>query len=393
MPSALFVTTVPITLEAFLLPFADHFRAEGWIVDAAANSATRQGALVDHFDRVFDVDWSRNPLAPSNLTRAARRMRTLVAQGEYDIVHVHTPVAAFVTRLALRRLHRSRVGPCVIYTAHGFHFYQGQRALPHFLYRTLERVATPWTDMLVTVNREDFEAAEALGYSAEQVRLIPGIGVDCAHYSSDAIPREDVAVVRAQLLGDYREAEDTEGEGFLLTMIAELAAVKRHALALEALRHVRSPRVHLALVGTGPLESRLRSTVARLGLERRVTFAGYRQDIPTVLAASDALLLTSEREGLNRSALEAMAAGKPVIGTETRGITAAVGVDAGWLVGHNDVAALARTIDAVAEDSGEVRRRGRLARERANTEFGLDRIVAAYDALFRDALARCPRTI
>ena len=109
------------------------------------------------------------------------------------------------------------------------------------------------------------------------------------------------------------------------------------------------------LVGDGPLEAQIRASVDRLDLSARVRFAGYRRDIPAVLAASDALLLCSEREGLNRSALEAMAAGVPVIGTNTRGIADAIGgPNAGWIVDKDDAAALAVAIDEAAGDSANV---------------------------------------
>jgi len=383
MPSALFVTTVPITLEAFLLPFADHFRALGWRVDALANGAASDPRLAGRFDERFDVAWSRDPLSPSNFLGAARTVRRIVEAGAYDVVHVHTPVAALVTRYALRGL-RGRAGaPVVIYTAHGFHFYAGQRALPHAAFRTVERVAARWTDYLVTVNREDFDAARSLGGIApDRVRLIPGIGVDVDRFTPGLVRADETARVRAELGGGAGPEER-----FLITMLAEFGAVKRHALAVDAFAQVRDVRAHLALVGDGPLQPEVRAQVERLGLSERVTFAGYRRDIPAVLAASDALLLTSEREGLNRSVLEAMASGRPVIGTDTRGIEDAVGAEAGWIVADGDVHALAEAIDAAAADPGEVAHRGTAARERAHAEYELDTILTAYDGLYREALA------
>jgi glycosyltransferase involved in cell wall biosynthesis len=383
VPSALFVTTVPITLEAFLLPFADHFRAEGWRIDALANGAVTDPRLEGHFDARFDVTWSRSPMAPANLLGTTRRVREIVEAGGYDVVHVHTPVASFVTRYALRSLHGRAGAPVVVYTCHGFHFYRGQAVVPHALLRTMERIAAPWTDYLVTVNSEDFETARAIGGIArDRVRLIPGVGVDCGRFAPGAVPAEDAARVRAGLGGG-----SSPGKRFLVTMVAEFGAVKRHALAVEAFSQVRDARTHLALVGDGPLEGRVRAQVERLGLSERVTFAGYRRDIPAVLAASDVLLLTSEREGLNRSVLEAMASGLPVVGTDTRGIADAVGTEAGWIVAKSDPRALAQAVDAAAADPDEVARRGAAARERACEEFELGSIVAAYDGLYGEVLA------
>jgi len=379
MPSALFVTTVPVTLEAFLVPFADHFRAEGWRVDALANGAAGDSRLDGHFDERFDVAWSRNPLAPSNLL-TARRVRGIVTAGGYDIVHVHTPIAAFVTRYALRSLRRCAGAPVVIYTAHGFHFYEGGAATANLLYRSLERTAARWTDFLVAINREDLEAAKGLhGISAERVRYIPGIGVDTERFSPGAVSAGEAAAVRREL--------DIPDDAFVLTMVAELAPVKRHGHVLRALAKVKDESVVLVLVGDGPLGSRLREQVAALGLTERVRWAGYRRDLPTVLAATDATILASEREGLNRSVLEAMAAGRPVIGTRTRGIADAVGLEAGWIVPKDDVDALARAIETAAADPEGRERRGAAARRRAVSEFALPRIIESYEELYREALA------
>lgn len=380
MPSALFITTVPITLEAFLLPHADALRARGWSVDAAASGATAAHVLAEHFDHIHDLAWSRDPLAPRNLSGTARRIRALCTANRYDLVHVHTPVAAFVTRWALRGLRGTSGGPVVIYTAHGFHFHRGQRALPAFLLRSLERLAAPWTDYLVTVNHEDFEAAQRFGGLApERVRLIPGIGVDTTRFSPGAVSPASVAATRREL--------GLAENAFALAMVAELAPVKRHEFALEALAGVDDQRIVLVVVGAGPLRSRLVARAEALGVSERVRWTGYRRDVPEILAASDALLLCSEREGLNRSVLEAMASGLAVIGTDTRGITDAVGPDAGWIVGHDDVTALAAAIDAAAADPAEAAARGAAARKRAVAEFSLPRIINAYEELYREALA------
>lgn len=382
MTAALFATTVDITLEAFLLPFADHLRARGWRVDALSRGATENDCIAEHFNERFDVPWSRNALAPSNLTTARARVRKIVEAGQYDLVHVHTPVASFATRLAVRGIPEER-RPKVIYTAHGFHFYEGQSALPHALFRTMERMAAPWTDYLVTINEQDFEAARKFGsIPAERVRLIPGIGVDTEHYRPDAVSPARIETLRAEL--------GIAPDAFVVAMVAEMAPVKRHEHALaawEAAHSARESGAVLVLVGDGPLRAELERSVDARALSESVRFAGYRRDVPAVLAASDALLLCSEREGLNRSVLEAMASGKPVIGTDTRGIGDAIGSpECGWIAPKSDAAALARALDEAASDRDDTSRRGRAARMRAVSRFGIDRILAEYDALYEEAL-------
>ena len=102
MNSLLIVTTIPATIRAFLLPFADRFRAAGWRVDAMACGISDDAECLQAFDRVWDVEGSRNPLDPRNFLAAPQVVREVVKTEKYDIIHVHTPVAAFVTRYALK---------------------------------------------------------------------------------------------------------------------------------------------------------------------------------------------------------------------------------------------------------------------------------------------------
>ena len=231
MPKLLMVTTVPETLCAFLLPFAAHFRGRGWRVDALANGVSSVPACAEAFDQVWEVPWSRNPLQPGNFWTAPARVRQIVASEGYDIVHVHTPVASFVTRLALRSL-RDAGNPRVIYTAHGFHFYQGGPRLRGALFRKLEQWAGRWTDRLVVINREDEQAALRYGIvPPDRLRYMPGIGVDTRHYSAAAVSGADVARVRQEL---GLAAADR-----LILMVAELIPRKRPADALNALARLQ----------------------------------------------------------------------------------------------------------------------------------------------------------
>ncbi|MCX8006500.1 MAG: glycosyltransferase family 4 protein [Coriobacteriia bacterium] len=374
MPSALFVTTVPITLEVFLRPFARRLRSNGWRVDALANGAPADPKVLKDFDAAYHVSWSRNPFDVRNLA-AAGHVRRIVERGRYDLVHVHTPVASLVTRYALRRPAPQR--PAVIYTAHGFHFLKGQNPLANAAFRTLERMAARWTDWLVVINDEDLAAAQRFKtISSERVRLVPGIGVDIEEYHP----------VSASERATAREHLGLSKTDFVLLMVAEFTANKRHALLMRALAEVSDLPVVALLAGEGPMLRRTERLAKRLGIASRVRFLGYRTDVPRLLAAADALVLVSKREGLSRSVLEALASGVPVIGTPTRGIADAVG-EAGWIAPSDGVHDLAASIRAAASDPDEVRRRGTLGRERAVSRYALPLIIDEYERLYGEALS------
>src|SRR5215475_1950147 len=133
MPKLLIASTVPCTIEAFLLPFARHFRRAGWTVDAAAREISLSGCP-GKFDHVFDIDWSRNLLAPSNFSAAIRRISSVLHRGEYDIVHTHTAIASLLLRFVASKM-PSETRPAIVYTSHGFHFYEGGNPIRNACFR------------------------------------------------------------------------------------------------------------------------------------------------------------------------------------------------------------------------------------------------------------------
>jgi glycosyltransferase involved in cell wall biosynthesis len=372
MPSLLMVATVPDTLRGFLLPFAEHFRRRGFRVDAMAAGVSGCPDSVAAFDRVWEVAWSRNPLDLRNLA-VARRVREVATR--YDLVHVHTPVASFVTRLALRG--RPRTGrPRVIYTAHGFHFYRGGPRLRGLAFRVLEQLAGRWTDYLVVINREDEEAARRM-LSAERVRYMPGIGVDLDRYAPAAVSETDVSRVRRELaLGAASR---------LFLMIAEFIPRKRHRDALAAFARLDRPDARLAFAGTGPLVDEMQRRAAELGVADRVHFLGLRRDIPALVRASVAVLLPSQQEGLPRSAMESMSLGVPVVGSRIRGTADLLEGGGGVLVPVGDVTALTDTLARILDHPEEAREMGRRGRERA-ASYHLEIIIAMHEALYEEAL-------
>ena len=169
----LIVTTVNDMMRDFLLPFARHYRALGCTVDGMARRDDTFEACATAFDRLWPIGWSRSPWDLWNLLDNVRTVRSVVARENYDLVHVHTPIAAFITRMALRRL-RALGKLRVIYTAHGFHFHTGGPALPNALFLAMEKLAGRWTDYLIILNHEDMVAARRHRIvTADRVRYMP----------------------------------------------------------------------------------------------------------------------------------------------------------------------------------------------------------------------------
>jgi glycosyltransferase involved in cell wall biosynthesis len=376
-PSLLMVATTHLTVRSFLLPFARHFRTLGWRVDAAAQGIADCPDCQSACDRVWDLNWSRNPLSPANLTEGRARIGALASSVGYDLVHVHTPVAAFVTRLALRR-HRRAKRLKVIYTAHGFHFYQGGPTLRNWAFMGLERLAGQWTDELVVINREDEAAADRLGIVApEHIHYMPGIGVDLAQYAAESVSPADVARVRSEL--------GLAADNPLYLMIAGFDPGKRHRDLLAAFAKLPNRRSHLAFAGMGPMQPAIASMAEKLGLTDRVHFLGFRRDIPALIRASVATALPSEREGLPRSVMESMCLDVPVVGTRIRGLGDLLGDGCGLLHAVGDVEQLAAHLQAVVDQPAEARAMVERAKRRI-AHYDLTRVIELHERLYSRVL-------
>lgn len=378
MPRLLIVTTVPATLSAFLLPFAHHYRTSGWRVDAMTRDEVIDPETRAAFEYIWTLPWSRRPFTPVNLIGTPQRIRRIVERERYDIVHVHTSVAAFVTRYALRDVRR-RTGVRVIYTAHGFNFDQSMPWHRNLAFLTLEKIASAWMDYQVVINRTDEQAAIRHRLAPpERVWYMPGIGVDLTHYRPDRVAAAEATTLRL-LMGVAPDAA-------LFLMIAEFIPRKRHADALQAFARLERQDAHLALAGTGPLLESMRRLATDLGIAKRTHFLGYRRDIPALLRAATALLLPSQQEGLPRSILEALALGVPVIGSDIRGVRDLLADGAGLLVPVGDVAGLAQAMWRIINDQKAAQAMAQRGLEQAK-RYDLRRIIALHDQLYTAALS------
>ena len=371
----LIVTTVSATLRAFLFPFADHFRALGWKVDAMASGASTCPDCALHFLRCHDANWSRSPFALRNLLLLPglfAQVRAAIATG-YDIVHVHTPVAAFITRLALA-LPLAGSRPRVLYTAHGFHFQPGNRWFSNLIYISLERLAGRWTDYLITINQADELAARRLVLVPPgHLFPMPGVGLDRDYFHPDAVPPAVVESLRLRL---GIPATDP-----VFVMIAEFIPRKRHQDALLALARLTAQNWHLVFVGTGPCRPSVETLTKALGLLERVHFVGQQADVRPFIRLARAVFLTSEQEGLPRSLMESLSSGIPVIGSDIRGIRDLVTPQNGKLFPLGDIPALAAAFAWFLEHPALAAHMGELARQ-GTARYSISHILRLHEELY-----------
>lgn len=157
----------------FFKNFIKELLEDGHTVDIATNETTSKvpDCYREWGCQIYQISCTRSPFNKGNID-AIRQIRKIAADGSYGIVHCHTPIAAMCTRLACRKLRKS--GLKVFYTAHGFHFYKGAPLKNWLVYYPIEWLCAHWTDVLITINKEDFELAKKK-MKAKRVEYVPGV--------------------------------------------------------------------------------------------------------------------------------------------------------------------------------------------------------------------------
>ena len=370
MKKVLFVATVVKThIMEFHIPYLRMFQQAGWETAVAARNdyETPSDCVIPCCDRYYDIPFARAPLKRSNL-RAYRQLKRVIDQGEYDLIHCHTPVGAFLTRLAAGKARKK--GTKVIYTAHGFHFYKGAPKLNWLAFFPVEWLCGFLTDVLITINREDFCFAQKHMH-AGKVCYVPGVGVDIDRFGGS---RETA-----------REKLGIGNEEFVLLSVGEMTENKNHRLALQALALLPEKPIRYVLVGRGDRMEALQAQAQELGITDRVIFTGYRNDVSELYPAADAFFFPSFREGLSVALMEAMASGLPAIVGKIRGNTDLIddGVEGVYMPLTPEGAAEA--IRKLYDDPALRSRLGEAAREKVR-RFSAPEVQRKMREIYRDTM-------
>lgn len=293
----LYITTIGSTMT-FFTSLIYQLISEGKTVDICCNEEIKPVPTCyrEWGCKVYPISCTRSPFNKGTVT-AIREIRRIVREGNYDIVHCHTPIAAMCTRFACRKLRKS--GLKVFYTAHGFHFYKGAPLKNWLLYYPVEWLCAHWTDTLITINREDYARAKK-HLHAKRVEYVPGVGIDVDRFANTVVDR----AAKRRELGIPEDA-------YLLLSVGELNENKNHAEVIRAIAEKADDNVHYMIAGEGSLRSNLLELASQCGISNRIHLLGFRSDVDELYKTADLFVLPSLREGLNVSLLEARAAGIP----------------------------------------------------------------------------------
>ncbi|WP_019907472.1 glycosyltransferase family 4 protein [Thermoanaerobacter indiensis] len=370
MKKILFIATVESHILNFHIPFIRYFQDKRYEVHVVTKLANKQNELKDLNVVSHNIDFSRSPYSFSNL-RALGQLIKIMKENKFSLVHVHTPVGAFLGRLAAKITNTKPV----FYTAHGFHFYKGAPLKNWLIYYTIEKIAAHWTDGLITMNEEDFNIAKKFKLRRKDaVFYVHGVGIDIEKYSINDNEK------RKKLREELGFSEDD----ILILTVAEINTNKNHKQVIDAIKALRDyySNIYYLIVGTGEKEKELKNYVLISNLGSKIRFLGYREDIPEILNAIDIFGLTSLREGLPRAIMEAMAAGKPIVATNVRGNRDLVrdGVN-GYLIPVNDIEATAKVIVKLVENKNLRLRMGEEGRKIIQ-DYAIEKVLNEMDEIY-----------
>ncbi len=361
---------VDFTLKHLLLPLVDGMQDKGWRITSVCSDGKHATELRQLGYTHIPISISRNIFDISSHMRTVWLLYKLFRRERFDVLHVHTPIAALLGRIAGRW---AKI-PLIVYTAHGFYFHDEMSKLKYRFYVLLEKISGRWADLLFTQSSEDARMAvlERIADKSDVIDI--GNGVNTALFVPVGCAQK--SLMRATL----NIPEDAFVVGVVSRLVREKGLVEFLQAALELGKSF--PHAHFLLVGerlssdhNAAIERELQFAQNQLG--SRLVAVGYRADVADLLGAMDVFCLPSYREGMPRSIIEAMMMALPVVATNIRGSREeVVAGQTGLLVPIRNASALVQALRQLITNPDLSRKMGQSGRQRALALYDERRVVA-----------------
>jgi glycosyltransferase involved in cell wall biosynthesis len=327
---------------------------------------------------VVRIDELGREISPLRDLRATFQLARLIRRERPQILHTHTAKAGTVGRVAAL-LAGSRRPPIIVHTFHG-HVLRGYFGpVRSWFFRILERRLAAGTTALIAVSPQVRDDLVSLGVAPSDRFVVVRLGIEL----------EQRVASEQNGRAESRRYLGIPADRFAVGWIGRMTAVKRTDDVLVAFKRLRDEGVDavLCMVGDGPDRVQLERRAHELGVIRDTLFLGYQEDVAPFYSAFDTLVLPSSNEGTPVSAIEALAAGRPVVATRVGGVPDVVrdGED-GFLVETGDTVELAARLAQLARDPELRERMGQQGRERVLPRYAVDRLVDDVDRLYRSLL-------
>ena len=371
------VSSVSSMIDQFNMPNIKILIKQGYEVHVATNfhkgntsSKLRINKFIKELKELgvicHNIEFSRKISDVFKNIEAYKKIKYLMRINNYEFVHCHSPIGGVCGRLAAHRTNTK-----VIYTAHGFHFFKGAPLKNWLLFYPVERMLANFTDVLITINSEDYKRAQK--FRASKIKYIPGVGVDVDNYAKTVI---DKSIKRKEL--------GIPSDAFLILSVGELNNNKNHEVIIRALAKINKSNVFYIICGQGKKRDYLMNLASSLGIEHKVKLLGFRTDVREIYQTADLFAFPSKREGLGLSALEAMASSLPLITSNIHGIVDySVYGETGFTYSPTDVDGFAEGINKMIIDIKERKKIGEHNFEIVK-KFDIKKVNIIMDGIYKN---------
>ncbi|MEE1282587.1 MAG: glycosyltransferase family 4 protein [Acutalibacteraceae bacterium] len=370
----LFVSNVRSHIGQFHTNFINLLKENGHTIDVSCfdNSADKDGFDFKSINKFNFIPLQRSPYKKENI-KAIKQLKELIIKEDYDIIHCHTPMGAVAARVAAKQ---AKSKAKVIYTAHGFHFFEGAPKTNWLFFYPVEKMLAHYTDTLININQEDYNLATTKKFKVkDQIIKVNGVGVDLSKFSA----------VTPEMKLQLREEYGFNKDDFMLIYPADLVTGKNQEMIFKAVKILKNkiPTIKLLLPGHQRMITEYKQMVKDMGIENHVEFMGYRRDIAKLVAMCDVSVSASRREGLPVNLIEASAIGKPIVATRVRGNSDIVedGVN-GFLVELDDYKQMAEKLLKIYSDPQLAKKMGEEA-VRISKKYSIEEVNKSLAEVYK----------
>lgn len=378
-PKILQVCAIDLSIEALLKPLIKSSMNHGMISHNACSNNGRFTELEKEGLHMIHIPINRQ-IHPIKNLKSIWLLYKLMKKEKYDIVHVHTPIAALLGRVAAKLAGVKQV----IYTAHGFYFHEEMSPKQYKLFYNIEKYAARHlTDWLLLQSKEDYELAvnDKFMLNDQVIHLSNGVDIWNKFH-----PRK----VDITEIDSFYASQSLSHEDFIFSFTGRLVKEKGIFELVEAFKKISSkyPQAKLLLIGGLPDGERDNLSYDKLIeaiKDPSIKHLGFRKDIPLLMSASSVYILPSYREGLPRSIIEAMAMEKPIIATNIRGCREEVFEEEnGYLVEKQSAEKLYEAMKKLISNPELVKKFGKKSRVIAEELFDEDKVLNKQIQLFKE---------
>lgn len=335
----LFLCTTDNMIWQFLIPHINDLAEFGASVDCVCSKTGFWfDELKDHYGlNMIELQMKRKPINMTNF-KAYKFLKKLYKQNKYDLIYCQQPTGGMLGRLIGKKYHIP-----VVYTAHGFFFFNGNSKLKNLIFKTAEKYMARYTNVLITMNDEDFEASKR--WKAKSKYKIHGIGLDVQKYKN------------FETSVSIRDEFGIALEDKIILSVSEFIHRKNYHTMLKTIAELSKERndFKYVLCGTGELLEDMKEYAGELGISDKTIFLGYRKDIDKIMDESDIFFHESFHEGLTMGIMEAMYFSLPVVTSNVRGNKDLIDENGGFLTEPTDIEMQKNALISLL-DNGQLRK-------------------------------------